>query len=161
MGKLVDKSYWYEVLGRIKADWHNYGGGIIAVGVLVALFSLLGRGVCPLTNLFGLPCPSCGMTRGVFLLLTGHWKASCQMHPFAAPWVLFLASAGGERYLLGRNGRWKQVVLALLLTGMLLLYLYRMTVYFPDTEPFIYTEGNLMERMLPGYGKLVHYFVGG
>lgn len=161
MEKLTDKSYWYEVWIRIRTDWHNYSGGIAVVCALTAVLSLSGRGVCPLTNLFGLPCPGCGMTRSLFLLMTGHLKESFQMHPFAGLWLLFLAGAGWERYLLGRNGRWKQLVLVLLLVSMLLVYLYRMVMFFPDTEPYIYLEGNLMERMLPGYGELVKYFVDG
>ena len=39
-------------------------------------------GVCIIKNVTGFPCPSCGTTRAVQLLLQGNVLASLQMNPF-------------------------------------------------------------------------------
>ena len=39
-------------------------------------------GVCIIKNITGFPCPSCGTTRAVQLLLRGNVLASLQMNPF-------------------------------------------------------------------------------
>ena len=39
-------------------------------------------GICIIKNVTGIPCPSCGTTRAVELLLQGNVLASLQMNPF-------------------------------------------------------------------------------
>jgi hypothetical protein len=51
----------------------------------------LGLVRCPLAALYHIPCPGCGMTRAMVLLVTGHVAASLRMNAFAAP--VALASA--------------------------------------------------------------------
>jgi hypothetical protein len=46
---------------------------------------------CSFAKLFHRPCPGCGMTRAIDLLLLGDWRASLHMHPLAVPMVV----AGG------------------------------------------------------------------
>lgn len=150
-----------EVWKRIKEDWSRYRSSIVIVGAAVLILSLLGKGVCPLANLWGFPCPGCGMTRSFLLLLTGRWRESWQMHPFLAGWILFTAAAAVERYLFQRNGKWKRGALVLLAAGMLIWYIFRMAAVFPNKEPYIYIEGNMMERILPGYEEFVHHFMDG
>lgn len=150
-----------EVWKRVKEDWRRYRSGILAAGAALAVLSLLGKGVCPLAGLWGFPCPGCGMTRSLALGLAGRWQESWQMHPFLIGWILFIAAAAVERYLIQRNGKWKRAVLIVLAAGMLIWYIYRMTSVFPDVEPYIYIEGNMMERILPGYKEFVHHFIDG
>jgi len=42
---------------------------------------------CGFARVFHIPCPGCGMTRAVTLLLAGDWRASLHMHPLAVPVV--------------------------------------------------------------------------
>ena len=37
---------------------------------------------CMVKNITGYPCPSCGTTRAIQLLLNNNWMASLQMNPF-------------------------------------------------------------------------------
>jgi hypothetical protein len=46
---------------------------------------------CTFAKMFHRPCPGCGMTRAIDLLLIGEWRASLHMHPLAVP----MALAGG------------------------------------------------------------------
>lgn len=150
--KLVN---WQNVRGKIREDWKSYRGIILSIGAVWCFLTVIGRGICPMTYLFGLPCPGCGMTRSLLLLLMGQWRQSWEMHPFLAVWAVFVLFMGIERYLLQKNGKWKQIVLILILSGMLLFYLYRMAVFFPGQEPMIYLEENMAAKALPGYRQMI------
>jgi hypothetical protein len=57
---------------------------------------LFGWQRCTVAALLHHPCPGCGMTRAVLLLLEGHVAESLRMHALAVPvltvWALFMAS---------------------------------------------------------------------
>lgn len=53
-------------------------GGILAIGWLI---SGLPTPLCPLHMLTGLPCPTCGMTRGLSCLLHGNLEAALLFNP--------------------------------------------------------------------------------
>lgn len=38
---------------------------------------------CAFRETTGLPCPGCGMTRGMSALVRGHWRDALHFHPFA------------------------------------------------------------------------------
>jgi len=62
-------------------------------GAQIALVSLSLPGWdCPFFRLTGIPCPGCGLTRAVILLLKGDLQASLRFHAFA-PLVLLTAVA--------------------------------------------------------------------
>lgn len=60
----------------------------LALVVLVASFVLVpgrtGPDLCPLHRLTGLPCPGCGVSRGLMFLSHGDWSEALG----ANPWVL-------------------------------------------------------------------------
>ncbi|HEY7314213.1 MAG TPA: DUF2752 domain-containing protein [Gemmataceae bacterium] len=68
--------------------------GFIALGVgILSVWNPLtrpGPRLCLMRNAFGLPCPMCGMTRGVALCLRGQPLDSLDFNPLAGP-VLVLA----------------------------------------------------------------------
>ena len=66
-------------------------GALVCAGSLAAVLPL-----CPLANLTGWPCPSCGLTRATLALLQGDVVDALALHPLA-PLVLLLLSvfAGG------------------------------------------------------------------
>lgn len=52
----------------------------------------LGIDLCPLHAVTGLPCPGCGLTRGVSLVSQGEPLLAMGAHPFAPFfWAIFLA----------------------------------------------------------------------
>ena len=53
-----------------------------AVIVLLQLIGLPGWH-CPFDAALGRPCPGCGLTRALVLLLGGQWQAGLQTHPLA------------------------------------------------------------------------------
>jgi hypothetical protein len=70
------------------------GIGLISLGIgVLSVWNPLtqpGPTVCLLRHSVGLPCPLCGMTRGVALCLRGHPIEASQYNPLAVP-VLLLA----------------------------------------------------------------------
>ena len=52
--------------------------------------------ICLWRRLTGTPCPGCGLTRSIGLLLRGKWSASLAMHPAGSLFLaLFLLVAAG------------------------------------------------------------------
>ncbi len=80
---------------------------MLAVGLwgLAALPTVTGAQRCSFVKLFHRPCPGCGMTRAIDLMLVGQWHASLQMHPLAVPMLLagaaFALSTIWTTYLFG------------------------------------------------------------
>lgn len=56
--------------------------GMLYIGYHLSSFSTKNVGFCLIKKCTGVPCPSCGSTRAVLLLLKGHFIASLQMNPF-------------------------------------------------------------------------------
>jgi hypothetical protein len=61
---------------------------VCAVWVLCAVPVVTGWQRCPVALFLREPCPGCGMTRALRLLLRGHVARSLQMHPLAVPVLL-------------------------------------------------------------------------
>ena len=61
---------------------------VAAVWFVTAVPVVLGVSRCPVALFLHMPCPGCGMTRAIELLLHGDVAASLAMHPLAVPTVL-------------------------------------------------------------------------
>ena len=57
----------------------------VLVWALAALPAALRWQQCGFARMFHIPCPGCGMTRAVTLLMAGDWRGSLHMHPLALP----------------------------------------------------------------------------
>jgi hypothetical protein len=74
--------------------------GVLGLGVIVC-----GAGVaavlplCPLANLTGWPCPSCGLTRAVLALVQGDVAGALALHPLALPVLMLLGVFAGGAWL--------------------------------------------------------------
>lgn len=65
-----------EIGRTLRRDWDNYKTGLLVAAAVTAGVSLLGHGLCPSRELLGLPCPGCGLTRSILLILQGHFAES-------------------------------------------------------------------------------------
>ena len=99
--KSMQKSGMHDIVERIKDDLKKNGIGCAAVLACLILFALIFHDVCPVQILYGLPCPGCGLTRAGVLLLTGHFAAAFQMHPFIYGWAALLLYVLLCRYVKG------------------------------------------------------------
>src|SRR2546426_12749058 len=58
-------------------------------GLQIALVSLsLPSWECPIFRLTGIPCPGCGLSRAVLLLLRGDFRGALRFHAFAPIFLL-------------------------------------------------------------------------
>ena len=103
--------------------------------------ALLGWQQCGFARMLHRPCPGCGMTRAVQLLLLGDWRASLHMHPLAVPMLFaggaFALSTVWTTYARGapmihdsRFGRVAIGVLAVTYVASMVLWVLRWAGYF-------------------------------
>jgi hypothetical protein len=121
--------------------------GVAAVWAVAMLPALLGWQRCTVALLLHHPCPGCGMTRAMRLLLAGHVEASLRMHPFAVPvlgvWLLFMASTVYSAWSAGtpltfyrdRFGRITLAILVVVYCATFVLWLLRWFGYFGGPVP--------------------------
>jgi hypothetical protein len=68
---------------------------LVIAGALGAHMSLLILDLpsfqCPIRQATGMPCPGCGLSRAIQLLMGGAWRQSLDVHAFAAPVLAALA----------------------------------------------------------------------
>ena len=142
----MKKENWKLISYRVKKDIAELKWAIIAV---IAYFALSGRilgSVCPLVYITGFPCPSCGLTRAGLAVLHLDFGRAWEMHPFIFLIGLWVLAAAYERYGKGRDGLSFHLKLAggAMIAGMVLFYIYRMYVYFPNCPPMTYYYDNLL-----------------
>lgn len=106
---------------------------ILAYGVVTHL--LFDR-FCPMLILTDFPCPGCGMTRALFLVLTGHFSAAWKFQPPVYGWIFLGLAFGVRRYVIKREASVRETYIWMLLLGVLLvsslvLYGYRILHGFP------------------------------
>lgn len=84
---------------------------LLALFVMVVLFLLPSDGIgmilCPLKNLSGLDCPSCGLTRSVSSLLHLEFGRSLSYHPLGALALTGLALIAAPVRGIGQGNRTK------------------------------------------------------
>ena len=78
---------WAPVRSRV---WGAMG--VVALWTLAVVLALSGLQPCMFAQLLHLPCPSCGLTRAIHLLLAGQVDASLRMHPLAVPLAAAVAA---------------------------------------------------------------------
>ena len=111
--------------------------GLTAVLALGAVWEPSDTGIptCAMRLSTGMPCPGCGMTRGLAALLKGRTDDSFRYHAFA-PIVTVLAIGAwaalglgfltGKNYLPNLNARGMTIVLITFIASFLAYWIYRM-----------------------------------
>lgn len=121
---------WKTILARLKKDIWAIRWVIPAAALyFLILYAVFGT-ICPIKALTGIPCPGCGMTRALGLLLTGQFARSFQMHPLLILWILYFLYLAVMRYLYGRKPKGMLVLLVILCIAMFIVYGYRMLLLF-------------------------------
>lgn len=74
--------------------------------------------------------------------------------------VIFPIAAAGlyfaiNRYLLGKEARGMKWVITAIAVLLVAVYFGHMSRYFPGREPYSYLSGNILERLLPAYPKIL------
>lgn len=141
------RKYMKGVLTRVMADGKEYGMAAAAFLLYAGMVNQVFHALCPLVIFCGVPCPGCGVSRAAVCFLTGRWQLAWQMNPVIFPIALAAAYFCTMRYLLGRKVKGLKVLLAVIMVLLILVYCIRMYLYFPDREPYVYRESNVLARI--------------
>lgn len=128
-----------------------------AVILITAYFALGWKylySLCPVVVITGFPCPGCGLTRAGVRMLWLDFAGAFEIQPFIYPIALFMGSFGWNRYLGKRKmGRYLKGFLIMIMTGMIIFYIWRMMNYFPGESPMNYYHNNLINRWVNALGR--------
>ena len=137
-------NYMKTVCGRITADVKQYGMAGAALLLYTIVVNLVFHAFCPLVIFCGLPCPGCGVTRATVCFLAGRWQQAWQLNPVIFPIMITAAYFAWNRYFRGRKVKGLKGCLVLIAVLLVIVYLVWMSMFFPNREPYIYKEDNMM-----------------
>ena len=137
-------------------DVKEYGMAAVALLIYTVVVNLVFRAFCPLVIFTGFPCPGCGITRASVCFLAGRWGQAWRLNPVVFPVMAAAVYFAVNRYLLGKRARGFKWMIGAILVLLLVVYGIRMYLYFPEQVPYIYTHDNILARMFPFYGRLLH-----
>lgn len=138
------------------ADVKEYGVAAVAFLLYAVIVNLVFHAFCPLVIFCGVPCPGCGISRAAVCLAMGWWKMAWQLNPVIFPIALFAAYFFLNRYLLGRRVKGLKTAVGIILALLVVVYVVRMYLYFPDRIPCVYTEHNILAHIFPFYQQILH-----
>lgn len=115
---------------------------LILVGVIAAL-AALGLLPCGIKLLFGIPCPTCGITRAYFSLARGDLQSTFGYHPlfWLLPLCLILC-------VFIKNTNARRAILIVCCAAYFIVYIIRMIIYFPATPPMDFSHDAVIIQII-------------
>lgn len=109
------------------------------LGIVLILFLLLLFYKCPIQTLTGFPCPGCNMKTSLYYLLQFKFSLSLYYHALLIPTIVVFVS------ILFNYKNHERIKKLLIIWAVLMIvyYIYRMIVYFPNS-PMVYDKNNLI-----------------
>lgn len=145
-----------EIGNRVWKDMKSLWMAAVAIVLYTVFMNLVFDAFCPMIILTGFPCPGCGMTRALFYLMTGRVTESVRMHPLGIPIACLCLYFCWNRYVRGRWAKGMNFLMCVAIAMLVICYVWRMFLFFPDRAPYVYTPGNVFARILPFYEHLLH-----
>lgn len=116
---------------RLREDLYELRYALLGIAIYYITVHVIFGQFCPMMIVLHLPCPGCGMTRALFLVLSGHWRQAWQLQPLIYGWMLLAILFVVNRYLLNKKPKALIYLLVVMLLGTLFLYAYRICFGFP------------------------------
>lgn len=109
------------------------------LGIVLILFLLLLFYKCPIQTLTGLPCPGCNMKTSLYYLLQFKFSESIYYHALLIPTIVVFV------WIVFNHKNQERIKKLLIIWAILMIvyYIYRMIVYFPNS-PMVYGKNNLI-----------------
>lgn len=138
-----------KAIGRLIRHMRRHAVLWVSLAAFLLLaWSLTGTS-CTLRSITGLPCPGCGLTRALIAVLRGDLAAALQLHPlfWLAPPVL-----AAVLYCLVYNpallsAHWTRIIWIALAVLFIAVYIIRMILFFPDSEPLTWNADAFLPRI--------------
>ena len=144
------------IMRRVGQDIKDLWPAVLALSVYTILVNAVFHAFCPMLLITGIPCPGCGMSRALLLLLTGHPAESVKMHPLAPLVLVLLIYIGWNRYIIGRKSKMVPLFTGIGMVLLVICYLIRMYYLFPENQPLFYMEDNLFSQTIPYYKQILY-----
>jgi hypothetical protein len=114
--------------------------------------------LCVYRNVFGIPCPGCGLTRALGLLIQGEPLRAFALHPLYPLTILCIAtilfrSRKPFMQLYHKRAFWTCSII--LLVG---LWIVRMVIYFPHHEPMTFHHQSIAEQLIKFMNNAMKFF---
>ena len=129
---------WEQIKIDVKNHWLSF---VLLLGAM-AISQYFFHSVCIFQILFGIPCAACGMSRAFLLLLQGRWIEAIRMHPLLPFVIIGIIFYIFSKYFVKKYRNLVETYGIILLIVSIILYVYRMKLYFPNTAPMVYREDN-------------------
>jgi hypothetical protein len=152
-----------HIPARIWTDIRTHRWLIPALLLLLAYIAVsrvFFSATCPFYRVLGIPCAGCGMSRAAYFALTGQFARAFYLNPLIFVIVLFAIYCFVFRYILGQAIPGFIAGLITIPILMIIFYIIRMYLYFPDRVPYVYNYGNLLEQSIPGYRDFIMRILG-
>jgi len=126
----------------------------IIVGISCWFFAWYLSGTsCWIRAVFGIPCPGCGSTRAVGAVFRGNIPKALEYHPliFLTLGLLFywLITVIFRIKIFEKLGEKRFNIIMWVVLGLYIsVYIIRMILLFPVTEPMIFLESSLLWRIV-------------
>lgn len=123
---------------------------------ILAVYLAGGRTFCFFQNVYGIPCPGCGLSRSFGCLFHGNIHGAFYYHPLF-PLVILIGLV-----LLLRNNRYVERIYKsqrfwIGAAGLfMMVWILRMILFFPHTSPMTVTSNSLLFRMVGFLGNLLN-----
>lgn len=116
---------------------------ILILAVIIAALAAFGLLPCGIKLLFGVPCPTCGITRAYFSLARGDLQSAFGYHPlfWLLPLCLILC-------VLIKNTYARRAILIVCGAVYLAVYIIRMIMYFPSTSPMDFSSDAVIIKII-------------
>lgn len=121
----------------------------LGVIVFILLCFMIVGWLCPIQQIFGFPCPGCGMTTALYYFVQGRFQEAYFFNP-AFYLLLIFCLISGLGWLKDQNflhSKSWQLLFWLFIAIWFGIWLYRMVTIFPEW-PMIYLKDNLFHKLM-------------
>jgi len=144
----VSSLRWKKIFIEFRRTVHEYRTLVFAL-IAFCIFSLvLTDSTCVLRTITGLPCPGCGLTRATYALLRLDLAGAFHYNPMV--FLVWPFSLLFTMLIVLKKTTIKKCTPFFIVFGvcMILVYIVRMILYFPNLEPMIYDDHSVLGRAL-------------
>jgi len=124
----------------------------LIVFAAMLIMRLLTGTFCVFHGTLGLPCPGCGLTRAYTSLFQGNIADAFRYHPLFWSVPVIFGLWIHSYFWTDAGGKWRKPLMAGLLVALGVLFIVRMILFFPHTEPMVINSNALLQRLIGLFG---------